>query len=183
MSSNYQGEIGWGQARCEGWRADRSVLTISQLIPDGDKMTRQSPHEPASDEFACQRVIHELALHTDAGDYERALALFSDDAVMDRDGERFSGIDALRAAYAARPAGRITRHILANTVVRLRGPDDAEAISYVTVYRHTPARPGSDPPFPVSGPDVLGEYRDRFRRTAEGWRLVERITRTILTLK
>lgn len=146
-------------------------------------MTPQSHHDPASDEWACQRLIHELALHTDAGDYERALDLFSDDAVMDRDGERFSGMDALRAAYAARPVGRMTRHILANTVVRLTGPDDAEATSYVTVYRHTPARPADGPPFRVSGPDVLGEYRDRFRRTGDGWRLVERVTRTILTFK
>ena len=146
-------------------------------------MTLPSLHKSASDEFACQRLIHELALHTDAGDYERALALFCDDATMDRDGECFSGMDALRAAYAARPAGRMTRHILANTVVRLMGPDDAEATSYVTVYRHTPARSGEGPPFRLSGPDVLGEYRDRFRRTADGWRLVERITRTILTFK
>ncbi len=132
-------------------------------------------------ESACRQVIHELALHTDAGDYAQALALFADDAVMDRDGERFVGIEALRAAYATRPPNRITRHVLANTVVRLLSPDEAEAISYVTVYRHVRSGADDRPPYAMTGPDVLGEYRDRFRRTAAGWRLSARTTRTILS--
>ena len=131
-------------------------------------------------ERACLRIVHEMALHTDAASYEDALALFTDDAVMDRDGERFEGIEALRAAYASRPSGRLTRHVLSNTVVRITGPDDAESISYVTVYRYVRTRPDEAPPYQVPGPEVLGEYRDRFRRTAAGWRLSSRITRTLL---
>lgn len=134
-------------------------------------------------ESACRQVIHELALFTDAGDYARALSLYTDDAVMDRDGERFVGIEALRGAFAARPPNRITRHVLANTVVRVLDPQGAEAISYVTVYRHVRAGTDDRPPYEMSGPDVLGEYRDRFRRTADGWRMSERITRTILRFK
>jgi len=132
-------------------------------------------------ESACRQVIHELALYTDAGDYARALALFTNDAVMDRDGERFVGIEALQSAYAARPPNRITRHVLANTVVRLLSPEEAEAISYVTVYRHVRSGADDRPPYAMSGPDVLGEYRDRFRRTVAGWRLTARTTRTILS--
>jgi hypothetical protein len=131
-------------------------------------------------ERACLRVITELALHTDAGDYARALDLFTDDAVMDRDGERFVGMDELRAAYAARPVLRLTRHVLSNTVVRVIGPDEAESISYVTVYRHRMLRSDEAPPYSLSGADVLGEYRDRFRHTSQGWKLAARITRTVL---
>ncbi len=134
-------------------------------------------------ESACRQVIHELALHTDAGDYGKALALFTDDATMDRDGERFIGIEALRTAYAARPPNRITRHVLANTVVRLLSAEEAQATSYVTVYRYLRGRADDAPPYEVGGPEVLGEYRDRLRLTQAGWRLTERITRTILSFK
>lgn len=137
---------------------------------------------PPSDaiERACARLIIALAVHTDRGEYDEALALFADDAVMDRDGERFAGIAALRAAYAARPAGRATCHVLSNILVTVRDDDSAQSSAYVSVYRHrTPDGRPPRPPYPLAGPETIGEYRDRFVRTARGWRLVERITRTL----
>lgn len=139
------------------------------------------PENSGSDaDTACLRLIQELAWFTDQGDYERALALFDDAAIMDRDGEMFTGVESLRAAFAARPSNRITRHVLTNTIVRAVGPDEAVSTSYVTVYRYVLTHAGDLPPYALSGPDVLGEYRDRFRRRVDGWRLCERVTRTIL---
>ncbi|MCB2002150.1 MAG: nuclear transport factor 2 family protein [Rhodoferax sp.] len=134
-------------------------------------------------EHACARLILDLARYTDSGDYAAALALFSDDAVMDRDGEIFSGIAALRLAYAQRPAPRITRHVLSNIVVQLEGVDRARASSYVTVYRHMREPGQGDPPYRMPGADVLGEYQDRLVHTAAGWRLVSRITRTVFQFR
>ncbi len=101
---------------------------------------------------------------------------------MERDGEQFVGMAALRAAYASRPMNRLTRHVISNTLVRSTGPDSAEATSYVTVYRVALPPTKHVPPYPVTGPDVLGEHHDTFRRTEAGWRLSARVTRTILRL-
>lgn len=130
-------------------------------------------------ERACTKLIIALADYTDRGDYEAALGLFADDAVMDRDGERFVGIESLRAAYAARPKNRVTCHILANIAVEVRSADVAVSRSKVTVYRHHGGATKSSPPYPLLGPETIGEYQDRFVRTSSGWRFAERITRTI----
>lgn len=130
-------------------------------------------------EHACARLVLDLARFTDSGDYTAALALFSDDATMDRDGEVFRGIAALRQAYAQRPANRITRHVLSNIVVQRDGADRARVSSYVTVYRHIVDPEHPEPPYRKAGADVLGQYEDRLVHTAGGWRLASRITRTV----
>ena len=52
--------------------------------------------------------------------------------------------------------------------------DEAKGVVYVILYRHDgdPERKIS----PISGAEMLGEYRDRFVRTAAGWRFAERNT-------
>lgn len=130
-------------------------------------------------ERSCAKLIVALAQYTDAGDYEAALGLFDDDAVMDRDGERFVGITSLRAAYAARPANRITCHVLSNIAVEALGTHAAVSRCLVTVYRHHGGDAAPKPPYPLPGPETVGEYRDRFVLTPAGWRLTERITRTL----
>jgi hypothetical protein len=131
-------------------------------------------------ERACTKVIVALAEYTDAGDYQAALSLFDVKAVMDRDGERFMGIEALRGAYAARPANRVTCHILSNIAIEAVGADAARGRALVTVYRHRGSGEAlPSPPYPLPGPETIGEYRDRFVRTPSGWRLAERITRTL----
>lgn len=134
-------------------------------------------------EHACARVILDLARFTDSGHYADALALFCDDATMDRDGEIFSGIAALRQAYAQRPANRITRHVVSNIVVQLDGPAQACATSYVTVYRHFVDRDHAEPPYQMPGADVLGQYQDRLVRSPAGWRLAARTTRTVFQFR
>lgn len=131
-------------------------------------------------ERACEKLILALADYTDRGDYEAALGLFTDDAVMDRDGERFVGIESLRAAYAARPQNRVTCHILSNIAVEASGAQAATSRAMVTVYRHRGSG-NSKPlaPYPLPGPETIGEYRDRFVLTPSRWRFAERITRTM----
>ena len=130
-------------------------------------------------EHACARLILDLARFTDDGNYAAALALFTDDATMDRDGEVFSGIAALRQAYAQRPANRITRHVVSNIVVQRDGPAQALVSSHVTVYRHVVDPNHANPPYRLAGADVLGQYQDRLLLTSAGWRLASRTTRTI----
>lgn len=145
-------------------------------------MTIPTALDDSDVERTCLRIVHALAFHTDRGEYDLALALFTDDAVMERDGEKFVGIAALRTAYASRPTNRLTRHVISNTLVTSRGHDSAAATSYVTVYRLPLPPTKQAPPYFAAGPDVLGEHHDTFRRTEAGWRLSARLTRTILRL-
>ncbi len=134
-------------------------------------------------EHACTRLILDLARFTDDGNYDAALALFCDDATMDRDGEVFSGITALRQAYAQRPANRITRHVVSNIVVQRDGAAQALATSYVTVYRHSVDPNHAEPPYRIPGADVLGQYQDRLVLAPAGWRLASRTTRTVFQFR
>ena len=59
-----------------------------------------------------------------------------------------------------------------NLAVRVTGDDTAEGLSYFTLYRHV----GDKPRVPdLDGqPVIVGQYRDRFVRTADGWRIAHR---------
>ena len=77
------------------------------------------------------------------------------------------GVEAIIAAFAARPRMRIARE----------GQDTATGLSSLaldTADAAEPLLPGKGRP--GSGP-LLGLYSDRFVRTAAGWRLAERLGR------
>ena len=126
-------------------------------------------------ERACSRLV---LLAAECADHHRAAefaALFAPDAVLSRpNGEPLRGREAIRQAYAQRPADRITRHVVTNTRVDVLSDSEARATSVVLLWagsindeagpRGRPAQPGQ----------VLGEFDDRFALTPEGWRIVSR---------
>ena len=66
--------------------------------------------------------------------------------------------------------------------MRSTGPDTAEAVSYLAMYKDLPPEDGGDGPENPGNGDaadspellVLGAYRDRFRRTSDGWKVTHR---------
>ena len=58
-----------------------------------------------------------------------------------------------------------TSHHLSNIQIEFEGADEARAISYVIAWHERPDG---------STATVLGQYHDRLRRLAEGWRIAER---------
>ena len=73
---------------------------------------------------------------------------------------------------SAEAEGRKSRHVSSNIAVDVTGPDEATGLSYFTLYRHV----GHKPRVPdLDGqPVILGQYTDRFVRTADGWRIAHR---------
>ncbi|MBS0331922.1 MAG: nuclear transport factor 2 family protein, partial [Proteobacteria bacterium] len=69
-------------------------------------------------------------------------------------------------------AQRMSRHVCENLLVEVVDEDHATGVVYLTLYRHDgePGRKTS----PLAGPVLVGEYRDEFVRTAEGWRFRRR---------
>jgi len=125
-------------------------------------------------EADCTRLINLYANCNDAADWASVAALYTEDGVMRRPsgGDPIVGREAILAGFLAR-APRAQRHVVANTVVDVLGPDEATAFSAIILYQGDPAPEGELPAMSANSP-LVGWYRDRMVRTAAGWRFAER---------
>jgi hypothetical protein len=135
----------------------------------------------AVDELEIRNVIASLALLSDMGDIEEWGLLFTEDADYTIGGQPFEkGRAAIvesgrqRRTRGTHGPGSSNRHLSASVVVRTTGPDTAEAVSYLAMYKDLP--PEDPDGEVVNSPEllVLGTYRDRFRRTSDGWKVTHR---------
>jgi ketosteroid isomerase-like protein len=126
----------------------------------------------------CNTLIHRFAERNDARDVDAVAALFVEDAVFIRPtapDKPVKGREAIREQLRARPPGRMTRHICANTVVTVVGPEEATATSYVLLFTAENAE-GAALPVPADPRQLLGAYQDRFVRDRDGiWKFKERV--------
>ena len=119
-------------------------------------------------ERACERVVIDSARCNDERRWAQLANLYTPTGVVVRpNGQRLEGREAIEAAYAAGSPDRVTRHLCTNLRVEVDGPDAAHATTTVLIVAGT--RSGdSDTTYRV------GEFADRFERTAEGWKIAER---------
>ena len=130
------------------------------------------------DELEIRRLVAQLAYEADAGELDDYLALFTDDAVWEMPGDEALGISA---AYCAGQA-EISVNVQQRRAIGVQGPG-AGTMHHITTQR-----------IDVSDDDgaghiyyqfvgivdgkptirTIGEYRDRYRRTAHGWKLAHR---------
>lgn len=133
-------------------------------------------------ESACRDVVRRAALKLDANDLDGFASMFTRDAVVVRPGkEPLHGVDALLESYRSRPASHMTRHLVAGSVVDLRAPDEAHAISNVLLWTAV----ADDPPGPfgrrAQSRQVVGEFEDTLRLCSDGvWRISHRQARFVL---
>jgi hypothetical protein len=140
-----------------------------------------SPRGPAHDlvdavvaEHECARLIALYTHYIDLGEAARVSELFTADGIWESARGRLAGREEIERAFGLRQRNRRrrSRHVCTNTVVHVISDAEASAITYYVLYR----REDNDPriPCPVVPPLAIGEYRDRFRRAAEGWRFAHR---------
>lgn len=133
-------------------------------------------------ESACRDVVARAALKLDANDLDGFASLFTPDAIVVRPGkEPLHGVDALVQSYRARPASHMTRHLVTGSVVDLRAPDEARAISNVLLW--TGSADDSVGPFGrrAQARQVVGEFEDILRLCSDGlWRIAHRQARFVL---
>jgi hypothetical protein len=126
-------------------------------------------------EWECTRLINLYALLTDEARWEEVVALYAEDGLMTRPtapNEPIIGHDALLAAFTARPP-RASRHVVSNIVVTVESATEASAESVILLFMGEAAEDGGLPVRDPTGP-LVGSYRDRFRKTDDGWRFAER---------
>ena len=128
-------------------------------------------------ERACARLVALYTHRVDFGDAESVAELFAEDGVWEVGDTRFEGRDALRAMLRNRQemSGRRSRHVCTNLAVDVVDPDHATGLVYLSLYRHDFGSTERDEGVAPGGPPVaVGQYRDRFVRTADGWRFAWR---------
>jgi len=135
----------------------------------------------AVDELQIRNVIASLALLSDMGDIDEWGMLFTEDAeYTTASGVAWHGRAEIvesgrqRRARGTHGPGSNNRHLSASVLVRSTGPDTAEAESYLAMYKDLP--PDGDDGASEKSPTLLvvGYYRDRFRRTSDGWKVAHR---------
>lgn len=125
-------------------------------------------------EHTCRDLVARAAMLTDTHRHEDFAALFAHDAVLVRPGgEPLCGRAAIVASYRARPATRLTRHLLGATVVDLVAPDRARGHTPVLLWSGDEADAAGAFGRPARQ-QAMGGFEDEFVRTAEGWRIARR---------
>ena len=125
-------------------------------------------------ERECERLVTAYCHFIDHGEAERVAELFTEDGCWISSEATLEGREGIREAMAARQAntGRMSRHVCNNLRLDIEDENSASGIVYLTLYRHD-GKPGRALA-PLEGPAMVGEYRDRFVRTPEGWRMSRR---------
>ncbi len=131
---------------------------------------------------ACRDLVLRAAACADAGDAQALSQLFAEDAVLVRpNAQPLQGRAAILGAYAQRPADRITRHLVTNTLVELGEPGRAQARSYVLLWSGAEGDPAGPAGRPAQARQMVGEFDDEFSCDAESrWQIARREARFVL---
>ena len=127
-------------------------------------------------ERACARLIVEYCHFVDHGEAAKIAEQFTADGVWTSPGNTYDGRAAIAEAFRRRQdnAARMSRHVCSNLLVNVIDENNATGVVYLTLYRHDGETNRRTSPADV--PDIVGEYRDTFVRTADGWRFKRRET-------
>jgi uncharacterized protein (TIGR02246 family) len=124
---------------------------------------------------ACRELVLRAAECADAHDAAGLAALFLPEGVLRRPGgQPLVGRAAIEQAYAQRPKERITRHLVTNTLVEVESSTAATARSRVLLWAGSTEDADGPQGRPLRGPQLVGEFADRFALSAEGWRFASR---------
>src|SRR5690606_21379890 len=123
---------------------------------------------------ACAAVLARAAHCADAHDARGYTDLFAPDARWSRPGMVMQGHAEIHAFMRDRSPSNVTRHVNGSVWVEVIDADHARSQSYAVVYRD-PAWSGSGPAR-LTGPEIVADYRDTFRRIAGEWKIQTRDT-------
>jgi len=121
---------------------------------------------------ACERLSLDYSYHADHGESDAWAALFAEDAEMELFGQTHVGRAAIQAGVQNGAAPQRTVHAISNVRIDVISATEAAGHVYISVY--VAPKGESVSTLPLLTPFAVGEYQDRYRKTAEGWRFARR---------
>jgi len=128
-------------------------------------------------EHACARLVSEYCHLVDHDQASKVAGLFTDDGLWTSPDTTLTGRVEIERGFTRREQNhrRMSRHICSNLLIEVLDETTARGVVYLTLYRHDGEEGRSSSP--IGPPAFIGEYRDEFRKTPEGWRFKRRETR------
>ncbi len=122
----------------------------------------------------CQSLSLRFGRLQDERRYDDLPELMTPDGTYTRLGEELSMPDFI--AWVATMPPNKTRHFVTGTDFSEINETSAKGITYYTLYLY-----GGDeePPYPLNGPFVVGEYHEEFAKTGAGWKIKSRAAHII----
>lgn len=130
--------------------------------------------------MTCKEAVIRSFAALDGGRMDEVADGFAEDGVWHRQGAALRGPAGVAGALAARPAGRVTAHLVQNFVADFDDEQAARVRYVVLTYRHDAPEGAVAPAIaPLGQPYSIAAYEDRMRRTNETWLVVERRSRNL----
>ena len=132
----------------------------------------------------CSQLIARFALANDARDADALADMFVEDGVFvrpTRPDQPYTGREAIREAFRAKPANLVTRHVVANLVVDVLSALEARAQSYLLLY----TAPATETGLPkADAKQLFGAFDDHMVRDSDGvWKFRERRGSLAMTIE
>ncbi len=137
-------------------------------------MADLSPLDRLVIESECTRLVYRYAGLNDAGDYVGVADLFTADGSFARPTAPETplvGRDVIRAAFAARPKGRMSRHIVSNVIIEVESETLARGTSYILLFTAAAPESGTAKADPVQ---LVGGFSDTFAKEDGIWKFRQR---------
>lgn len=144
-----------------------------------------TPEERRAIEWDCQKLALRFTALNDAQDYDALASLFTENGEFARPTDPdnpVQGRDAILAAFKARPSDRITRHICTNIEVEAVSRDRANGRMYVFLITGDAGEAAAHG-INAAPRRLMGEFRDEYVRTPDGWRIARRTGTVTFTIE
>ena len=129
---------------------------------------------------SCQEAVIRFFAALDGGRQEEVANAFAEDGIWHRQGAALRGPAGVSKALAARPAGRVTAHLVQNFIADFDDEHNAHLRYVVLTYRHdAPAGAPAAAIAPLGHPYSIAAYEDRLRCSNDAWLVLERRSRNL----
>lgn len=134
-----------------------------------------TPEQQMAIEHACEKLQKLYGIYADQLDEAKFAALFAEDAwIKVPEQPPFKGHEAIAAGIKGMRALDLTyRHVITNAVVDAIDDTHAEGLCYLMAF-NSAAPADEHGARPMEMATTLGEYKDTFVKTKDGWRFQSR---------